>query len=234
MISFYYHPTPNPSKIALFLEETGIPYRMHPVDIAKGEQHRHDFLAINPNGKVPAIVDGASTIFDSTAILIHLAGKHGVFLPASAELDDGEMLSWMMFIASGLGPFTGQAIHFRHYAPDGQAYASNRYQFEARRHWDIIDKRLATQPYMMGEGYSIVDMSLWGWCRGLGYLMGDEAWTTYPHVSRLFSEINARPAAERVAALAASYAFKSGTDDETRLSLFRHGNPILSTTLPRA
>jgi glutathione S-transferase len=122
MIRFYYHPTPNPAKVALFLEETGLPYEIVPVDTAKGQQHTAEFRAINPNGKVPAIVDtdgpgGAETrVFDSTAILLYLGEKTGKLMGSPA--DKGELLSWLFFIATGLGPFSGQAVHFQRAAPE--------------------------------------------------------------------------------------------------------------------
>ena len=143
MIKFYFHPSPNPAKVALFLEESGLPYEMIPVDTRKGEQHHPEFLAINPNGKTPAIVDGDATIFDSNAILMYLAEKTGKFLPENTPAARGQFLSWMMFVASGVGPYSGQAVHFRHAAPKGLEYAFNRYAFEANRHWSILDAQLA-------------------------------------------------------------------------------------------
>ncbi|OWQ48694.1 glutathione S-transferase [Roseateles noduli] len=229
-IDFYYHPTPNPSKVALFLEESGLAYRLIPVDIAKGEQHGDAFRAVNPNGKVPAIIDDGIAIFDSSAILLHLARKTGRFNGDPSDAGQAELLSWLMFIASGVGPFTGQAIHFTHYAPAGEAYGAHRYRFEADRHWAIVEARLATHRYLLGDEYSIVDMALWGWCRGLQYLLGAEAWTRYPNVARLFNEINERPAAQRVAALPSRFDFKQDTDAQTRASLFTHGLPAAATT----
>src|SRR5580692_3287875 len=123
MIQFYYHPSPNPAKIALFLEESGLPYEVVPVDTRKGEQLKPEFLAINPNGKTPAIVDGDATVFDSNAILIYLAEKSGKFLPPNAPAARGQMLSWLMFVATGIGPYSGQAVHFRHHAPEQLPYA---------------------------------------------------------------------------------------------------------------
>ena len=126
MIRFYFHPTPNPAKIALFLEEAGLPYEVFPVDTSKGEQNAPAFRAINPNGKVPAIVDTdgpggrEACVFDSTAILIYLAEKTGQFL--GKPEDRPALLSWLLFIASGLGPFSGQAVHFKHFAPKGLDY----------------------------------------------------------------------------------------------------------------
>ena len=118
MIKFYYSGAPNPMKVALMLEETGLPYEAIPVDTRKGEQHKPEYLAINPNAKVPAIVDGDATVFDSNAILLYLAEKTGKFLPAKSDKARGELLSWLMFVASGVGPFSGQSVHFRHYAPE--------------------------------------------------------------------------------------------------------------------
>ena len=222
---FYYHATPNPAKVALFLEESGLPYRLMPVDIARGEQHTPAFRAINPNGKVPALVDDGIVFFDSSAILLHLAETTGAFLGEDTGAGRAALLSWLMFIGTGVGPFTGQAIHFTHYAPAGQDYGLHRYRFEAERHWAIVDARLAQHRYMLGDSYSIVDMALWGWCRGLQYLMGATAWTRFPHVARLFEEINARPAAQRAAALPEQFAFKQEADHQTRASLFPHGLP---------
>ena len=118
MLKFYYSAAPNPTKVALFLEETGLPYEPIPVDTRKGDQHKPDFLAINPNAKVPAIVDGDATVFDSSAILLYLAEKTGKFLPAKTDKARGELLSWMFFVSSGVGPYAGQSVHFRNYAPE--------------------------------------------------------------------------------------------------------------------
>src|SRR5471032_1296146 len=149
MIKFYYHPSPNPAKVALFLEESGLPYEIVPVDTRKGEQHLPAFLTINPNGKTPAIVDGDTTVFDSNAILIYLAEKTGKFLPPQTSAARGEFLSWMMFVATGIGPYSGQAVHFKHFAPKGLDYAVNRYIFEANRHYGILDAQLAKHRYML-------------------------------------------------------------------------------------
>src|ERR1700742_3074705 len=143
MIKFYYHPSPNPAKVALFLEESGLEYEAVPVDTRKGEQHSPEFLKINPNAKTPAIVDGDATIFDSSAILLYLAEKTKKFLPAKTDKARGELLSWMFFVSSGVGPYFGQSVHFRNYAPEKIAYAINRYTFEGNRHAGILDARLA-------------------------------------------------------------------------------------------
>ena len=117
MLKFYFSGAPNPTKVALFLEEAGLPYEPIPVDARKGDQHKPEFLAVNPNAKVPAIVDGDVTVFDSNAILLYLADKTGKFLPPKGDKLRGELLSWLMFVASGIGPYSGQLVHFRTYAP---------------------------------------------------------------------------------------------------------------------
>ena len=219
MITFYYNLAPNPMKVALMLEETGLAYEPVAVDTRKGEQHSSAFLKVNPNAKVPAIVDDGVTIFDSNAILLYLAEKTGRFLPSSPA-DRGPMLSWLMFIASGVGPFSGQAVHFRHHAPEQVPYAVNRYVFEANRHWTIVNDRLADRRYLVGDDYTLVDMAFFGWARMVPYVLGDDAWPRFPHVKRLLDEILARPAAQRALAIKDRHAFKAEMDDEARASLF--------------
>lgn len=220
MIKFYYHPSPNPAKVALFLEEAGLPYEVVPVDTRRGEQFDPAFLAINPNAKTPALTDGEATLFDSTAILLYLARKTGKFLAESTDADRAQMLSWLQFVATGIGPYSGQAVHFKHFAPDPKEYALNRYTFEAERHWGILDKHLAGRHYMAGETYTIVDMSVWGWGRAVPFIFGQDGWSHYPNVKRLCDEIGARPAAERAAALATRYSFKQEMDEEARGHVF--------------
>ena len=220
MLKFYYNTAPNPMKVALFLEETGLPYEAIPVDTRKGEQHAAAFTAINPNAKLPALVDGEATVFDSNAILLYLAGKSGQFGAPATPAGQGEMLSWLMFVASGIGPFSGQCVHFKHFAPEPKAYALNRYDFEAWRHWRLLDTHLAQRRYMLGDTYSLVDMALWGWARVLPFVLGAEAWDQLPNVKRLLDEINARPAAQRAEALKTRHAFKAEMDDAARQSLF--------------
>jgi len=220
VIKLYYHPSPNPAKCALYLEEVGLPYEMVPVDTRKGEQHSPAFLAINPNAKTPALVDGDAVVFDSNAILLYLAEKTGKFLPKETPTARAQMLSWLMFVATGIGPYSGQAVHFKHFAPDPKEYAVNRYDFEAWRHWRLIDQRLAKQPYMLGEAYTLVDMAVWGWARAVPRILGNEAWQGLPQVKRLLDEINARPAAQRAEALGKQHAFKTEFDDVARRAMF--------------
>ncbi len=218
MIKFYYHPSPNPLKVALYLEEIGTPYEVVPIDTRKGEQHSPEFLKINPNAKTPAIVDGDVRVFDSNAIMLYLAEKTDQFTPDASLI--GETLSWMMFIASGIGPYSGQAVHFKHFAPEPKDYAVNRYGFEAERHYGILDAHLASHHWMVGDSYSFVDMSLWGWERAVPFILGPNAWETLPHLKRHFDEVNARPAAVRAEALKAKYAFKTEMDEDARKQLF--------------
>jgi len=231
MIRFYFHPTPNPMKIALFLEEAGLPYEMVPVDTSKGEQHTPAFRAINPNGKVPAIVDteGAGgrevTVFDSTAILLYLAEKTGTFL--GRPEDRPEMLSWLMFLGSGLGPFSGQAVHFQFAAPEGEAYSTNRYRREAERHYQVLNDRLAGREFIMGDAYTIADVSAWGWLdRAARVRKGeDDPLGPFPNLKRLFQAIDVRPAAARAREVGKDHPFKRTSDEETRRALFPSNYP---------
>lgn len=220
MIKFYYHPSPNPAKVALFLEESGLAYELIPVDTRKGEQHDPAFLKINPNAKTPALVDGDNIVFDSNAMLLYLAEKTGKFLSADNLKARGEMYSWLMFVATGIGPYSGQTVHFKHYAPAPKDYAVTRYTFEAWRHWTIINDRLANLPYMLGNEYTLVDMAVWGWARAVPFILGDEAWEKLPNVKRLLDEINARPAAQRAEALKTQHSYKTEMDADARKVMF--------------
>ena len=223
MLKFYYNLAPNPMKVALFLEEAGLPYEPIPVDTRKGEQHDPAFTALNPNSKLPVIVDGGDTVFDSNAILLFLAEKTGRFLPT----DRAGTLSWLMFVATGIGPYSGQSVHFRHFAPAPKDYAVTRYLFEAKRHWSILDARLADREWTVGNEYSIVDMAVWGWARLIPYVLGsshadESVWRGFPHLKRLLDTIAARPAATRVLALKDRHTFKTEMDDDARRAMFRH------------
>jgi GSH-dependent disulfide-bond oxidoreductase len=166
----------------------GLPYALKPVDTRKGEQHQPDFLAINPNGKVPVIIDQdtGAKVFDSNAILLYLAERTGQFLPSSKLVARGELLSWLMLIAAAVGPFSGQAVHFKHFAPEPKDYAINRYLYDAKRHYGIIDAHLCEQRYMVGETYTIVDMALWGWARMASFIFGEDAWEDLSNLKRPF------------------------------------------------
>ena len=223
MLKFYYNTAPNPMKVALLLEELGLPYEPVPVDTRKGEQFSAAYLKVNPNSKVPAIVDGDVRVFDSNAILLFLADREKRFVPAPADsAARGALLSWLFLIASGVGPFSGQSVHFRTAAPEPREYALNRYDFEAHRHWKLIEDRLAGSHYLLGSEYSVVDMAFWGWARVLPYVLGtgDATWTTYPQIKRLLDEINARPAVARTELLKTRHAFKTENDDEAKRYMF--------------
>ena len=223
MIKFYYNPAPNPTKVALCLEEMALPYELVPVDTRKGEQHTPQFLAINPNAKVPAIVDGDATVFDSNAILLYLAEKTGKFLPAKPDKERGELLSWLMFVASGIGPYSGQAVHFRNFAPEPKEYAVNRYTFEAQRHWGILEQRLGRHANgCWATAYTVVDMAVWGWSRLIPNVLGQEAPKQFPNLQRHLAEISARPAAQRALALKDKHAFKTDMDEAARIAMFPH------------
>ena len=220
MIRFYYHPSPNPAKVALFLEESGLPYEVVPVDTRKGEQFEPAFLAINPNAKTPAIVDGDATVFDSNAILLYLAEKTGKFLPEHTPKLRGELLSWLMFVATGIGPYSGQAVHFKHFAPEPKDYAVTRYMYEAERHYGILDAHLGKQRFMVGDSYTIVDMAVWGWARVIPFIFGEHGWEKLGNLKRLFDEIDGRPAAARASALKDKHVFKAEMDADARRHMF--------------
>ena len=224
MIKFYYSGAPNPMKVALMLEECELQYEPVPVDTRKGEQHKPEFLAINPNAKVPVIVDGDATVFDSNAILLYLAEKTGKFLPAKGDKNRGELLSWLLFVASVVGPFAGQSVHFRNFAPEKLPYAINRYAYEADRHFGLLNTRLGQHKYMVGGTYGIVDMAVWGWARLIPNALGEQAWAKFPNLKRLVDEISARPAAPRALAIKDKHkhAFKTEFDDEARKAMFKH------------
>jgi len=231
MIHFYYHPTPNPAKVALLLEETGLAYETLAIDTAKGEQHTAEFRAVNPNGKVPAIVDTDGPggkpvrVFDSTAILIYLAEKAGKFLGAPEERP--ELLSWLLFIASGLGPFSGQSVHFQFAAPEGQDYAVNRYRREAERHYQVLNDHLKGRSYIVGDTYTIADMSAWGWLdRAARVFKGaEDPLAPFPNLKRLFATVDVRPAAARAREVGKEHAFKTIRDEEALRALFPSNYP---------
>jgi GST-like protein len=220
MIKFYYNTAPNPMKVALCLEEMELPYEPVPLDTRKGEQHQPAYRAINPNGKAPAIVDDGINVFDSNAIVLYLAEKTGKFLPPNTPADRAQLLSWLMFVASGIGPFSGQNVHFKVYAPEKIAYAMTRYEFEANRHYEVVDRHLAGRKYMVGNSYTVVDMALWGWARLMPFVLGEERAARLANVKRLVDEISARPAAQRAVALKDRHKFKTEMDEESKRAMF--------------
>jgi GST-like protein len=222
MIEVYSWATPNGHKVHIMLEECGLPYRAHAVDIGAGDQFMPEFLAISPNNKIPAIVDpngpdGAPiSLFESGAILMYLAGKTGRFMPASTR-GRYEMLEWLMFQMAGVGPMLGQAHHFRIYAPEKIEYAVNRYTNEAKRLYGVMNKRLAKVKYMAGSEYTIADIAIFPWLRSWKNQGID--WVDYPHLKGWFDEIAARPAVQRGVEVLASQR-KPLLDDKSRDTLF--------------
>jgi len=225
MIEVYSWPTPNGHKVHIMLEECGLPYRVHAVDIGAGDQFKPGFLAISPNNKVPAITDpdgpeGAPiSLFESGAILLYLAGKTGRFLPPGTAAKY-EVLQWLMFQMGGVGPMLGQAHHFRIYAPEKIPYAVDRYTNEARRLYGVMDKRLAKSKYLGGPAYSIADIAVYPWLRSWKNQGID--WNEFPHLRGWFDEIGARPAVQRGCEVLAT-ARKPLTDDKARELLFGKG-----------
>ena len=216
MLKFYSNGSPNPTKVALFLEEAGLPYEAIPVDTRKGQQFAAEYLAINPNAKVPAIVDGDVTVFDSNAILLYLAEKTGKFLPPPAAR--GELLSWLMFVATGVGPFSGQAVHFRHFAPEKVPYAITRYTNETNRLYAVMNKRLSDRPFL-AKDFSIADIASYPWIAP--HASHGQKLDDFPHLKRWFEAIKARPATIRAyEGVAPSYSSASTMTEEARRILF--------------
>nr|WP_250957486.1 glutathione S-transferase N-terminal domain-containing protein [Rhizobium sp. CG5] len=219
MMNLYFHATPNSMKVAVLLYELNLPFDVTPIDIFKGEQHLPAFRAVNPNGKVPALVDDGVIVFDSHAILLYLAEKHGRFIP-SALSRKAEMLSWLHLVATGLSPYSGQAIHFLHYAPEDLPYAKNRYVKEVERTYAVLDKRLESSEWLAGDDYTVADMALWGWAASAGYIFGEKGLRDFPAVQRFMTVMSERPAVQQALALKAAHSFKAVLDAETRKALF--------------
>jgi len=200
MIDLHTWPTPNGFKVSIMLEEVGLPYEVHAVDIGNGDQFKPDFLKISPNNKMPAIVDqdgpGGTpySLFESGAILLYLAEKTGKFWPQThpAKYDT---MQWLMFQMGGVGPMFGQAHHFRAYAPEQIAYAVDRYTNEAGRLYGVLDRRLAETEYLAGDAYSIADMATFPWTRSID--RQGHSFDEFPNVKRWFDAIDARPAVQR-------------------------------------
>jgi GST-like protein len=221
MIDIYTWPTPNGHKIHIALEETGLPYNVHAINIRTGDQFKPEFLEISPNNRIPAIVDSEGpegkpiTLFESGAILIYLAAKTGKLLPAG-EHDRYTALQWLMWQMGGVGPMFGQANHFRSYAKEPQPYPVERYTNESNRLTRVLDKRLSEAPYVAGE-YSIADIAIFPWMRGAEKRGVDIA--SYPNVLRWFDTINARPAVQRALTVLADVT-QAPIDDKQRDIMF--------------
>lgn len=232
MIELHYWPTPNGHKITLFLEESGLPYIIKPVNIGKGEQFQPAFLAISPNNRMPAIVDIAPadggepiSVFESGAILQYLAEKNGRFLPTDAR-GKYEVLEWLYWQVGGLGPMLGQNHHFNRYAPEKIPYAIDRYVNETRRLYGVLNKRLEGRAFIAGKDYSIADMAAYPWI--VGYENQGMALEDFPHLKTWFEAIRARPATQRAYALGEQIKgrFDLTTDELARKILFGQGAKV--------
>lgn len=199
MIDLYYAPTPNTWKVSIMLEECELPYRAVHLDIMAGDQKKREYLVINPNGRIPAIVDhdtpeGSVPVFESGAILIYLAEKTGRFLAPSGRAR-ADTLGWLMWQMGGLGPMAGQAHHFRRYAAEGNEYASDRFVGETARLYGVMESRLKSEEWLAGGTYSIADMASWGWV--WYHRMQGQDLRDFPSVRRWFFEMAGRPAVQR-------------------------------------
>lgn len=222
MIDVYSMATPNGHKVHIMLEECGLPYRAHNIDIGEGDQFSPAFLSISPNNKIPAIVDADGpdgkpmSLFESGAILVYLAGKAGRYI-GDTDRERFTVLQWLMFQMGGVGPMLGQAHHFRIYAPEKIDYAINRYTNEARRLYGVMDKRLSKSAFLATDDYTIADIATFPWTRSWknqGVELDD-----FPNVKRWFEEISARPAVQRGVKVLADLR-KPLTDDKARELLF--------------
>ena len=222
MLKFYYNTGPNPMKVALCLEELGLKYEAIPLDTRKGDQHTQSYVDINPNAKAPSIIDNGNVVFDSNAILLYLGEKTGNFMPDNSLKSRADLLSWLMFVATGVGPYSGQSVHFQHMAPEKIKYAINRYVYEAERHYDILDKRLDQNKYMLGDTYTIVDMCVWGWARMLPKVIAEGELEKRKNLNRLMTEINNRPASKKALNISATnnHSFKVEIDEEASKFMF--------------
>lgn len=224
MIDLFYWTTPNGHKITLFLEEAGLPYTIHPVNIGKGEQFTPEFLKIAPNNRIPAIIDrnpvdgGAPvSVFESGAILLYLAEKTGKFLSQDLRARVAT-LEWLFWQMGGLGPMAGQNHHFSLYAPEKIPYAIERYVKETNRLYGVLNRRLADRPFVAGD-YSIADMAIYPWI--VPYERQGQNLDDFPHLKVWFETIAARPATQRAYEIAASInTVPSVSDEESRKILF--------------
>lgn len=222
MIDVYSTATPNGHKVHIMLEECGLPYRIHHIDIGAGDQFKPEFLAISPNNKIPAIVDSNGpdgtpmSLFESGAILVYLASKTGRFL-GNNDREKFTTLQWLMFQMGGVGPMLGQAHHFRIYAPEKIEYAVNRYTNEAKRLYGVIDRQLEENAYLAGDEYTIADIATFPWTRSWKNQGID--WNDFPHAKRWFDEMSERDAVKRGVEVLANLR-KALVDDKAKEVLF--------------
>lgn len=189
--------TPNGQKVSIALEEMGLKYNVHKVDISKGDQFKPEFIRVNPNSKIPALVDGEHILFESVAILIYLAEKTGKFLPKD-PMARYQTLCWSIFQAAGVGPMFGQYGHFSVYAKEKLPYAIDRYRNESERLMTVMDTQLSTNKYLAGDEYTIADIATWPWVRGFQVFYKSSIDSNkFPHLLRWYAEIEKRPAVQK-------------------------------------
>jgi GST-like protein len=198
MIDLYTWSTPNGRKVSIMLEEVGLAYEVHPIDITADDQFKPDFLKISPNNKIPAIVDRDNdyAVFESGAILVYLAEKTGKLLPTD-PLGRMDVMQWLMFQMGGVGPMFGQTHHFHRFAKEKIPYAINRYVGETKRLYGVMDKRLGEAAFLAGEDYSIADVATWPWVSRFEWHALDDGLNGFPNVKRWYNEIAARPGVQK-------------------------------------
>lgn len=213
-LNFYYWPTPNGQKVAIFLEESGLPFTAHPIDISKGEQFSTEFTRISPNQRIPALVDDAVgvSVFESGAILLYLAQQYGQFMPAGIK-GSTEVLQWLFWQAAGLGPILGQTVFFKNYASTPEPLTIERFAKETERLYQVLEQQLGERPFIAGD-YSIADMAIYPWI-----IQHDKQGMTldsFPHVAAWLAEISARPAVVRAYAKGEQIRPSIQTDQDRR------------------
>ncbi|WP_024513069.1 glutathione binding-like protein [Bradyrhizobium sp. ARR65] len=234
MIDLYYWPTPNGHKVTMFLEETGLPYRIHPVDISAGQQFKPDFLAFSPNNRMPAIVDNKPldggvpiSVFESGAILIYLAERTGTFLPREPRARKA-VLEWLFWQVGGLGPMAGQNHHFGLYAPEKIPYAVSRYVNETNRLYGVLDRRLANSRFLAGDDYTIADMAAYPWI--VPWKRQQQNLGDFPQLRRWFDAVAARPGTIRAYSMGDPYTHRPTVTEEGKSVLF---GQTAASTAPR-
>ncbi|NGM86979.1 thiol:disulfide oxidoreductase [Parapusillimonas sp. SGNA-6] len=223
MIELYYWPTPNGHKITMFLEEAGLDYRIHPVDISAGDQFKPEFLAFSPNNRMPAIIDASPTdggepitVFESGAILQYLAEKTGQFLPSGIR-ERKTVMEWVFWQVGGLGPMAGQNHHFVQYAPERIQYAMDRYVKETNRLYGVLDRRLENRAFIAGDDYTIADMASYPWV--VPWKRQQQDLRAFPNLHRWFNEVRYRPATVR--------AYEKGEPYSSRPAVTEGGKKLL-------
>lgn len=224
MIELYYWPTPNGHKITMYLEETGLPYRIHPIDISAGDQFKPDFLRISPNNRMPAIIDPEPddggdpvSVFESGAILVYLAEKTGTLFPSDLR-GRKTVLEWVFWQIGGLGPMAGQNHHFVQYAPERIPYAMERYVKETNRLYGVLDQRLAWREFIAGDAYTIADIAAYPWI--VPWKRQQQDLDSFPNLRRWFNAVRERPATRRAYAKGEPYANRPAVTEEGKKILF--------------